>query len=65
MMTILRLSYKHISEDKWVEIVRPPQGFECPENIAEAEDFCYDLSDLKYGKQYTSNVSGIIDLRLY
>uniref|UniRef100_A0A915DIS7 Fibronectin type-III domain-containing protein n=1 Tax=Ditylenchus dipsaci TaxID=166011 RepID=A0A915DIS7_9BILA len=56
-----KLSYKHSGQDKWTRIVQPPTFFKCPANIAESNDFCYDLRDLEYGKQYTSTL--IYELR--
>jgi hypothetical protein len=51
-----RLSYKHSDEREWTKVVHPPTQFQCPPGIAEADDYCYDLKDLEYGKQYTSDV---------
>lgn len=54
---VLRLSYKRSDEDEWKQIIKPPTEFRCRKNIAEPTDFCYDLKDLEYGKQYASKVS--------
>uniref|UniRef100_A0A914BWZ1 Fibronectin type-III domain-containing protein n=1 Tax=Acrobeloides nanus TaxID=290746 RepID=A0A914BWZ1_9BILA len=50
-----KLSYKHSTAKEWTRIMKPPSFFKCPDNIADANDFCYDLRDLEYGKQYTSD----------
>jgi hypothetical protein len=54
---IFRLSYKISVSDKWIRIEESPKWFQCPETVADPEDFCYDLKDLNYGTQYSSDVS--------
>ncbi|CAD5222389.1 unnamed protein product [Bursaphelenchus xylophilus] len=51
-----KLSYKKAEEDKWVNVHKPASFFKCPKNVAATPDFCYDLRDLEYGQQYTSDL---------
>uniref|UniRef100_A0A1I8ELT0 Fibronectin type-III domain-containing protein n=1 Tax=Wuchereria bancrofti TaxID=6293 RepID=A0A1I8ELT0_WUCBA len=50
------LSYKKSAGDQWTRIVEIPEYFKCPEGIADPEDFCYDLSKLSFGVQYTADL---------
>lgn len=52
-----RLSYKISSSAEWTRIIKKADEFTCPEGIADSEDYCFDLSELKYGVQYTADVS--------
>ncbi|EJD74869.1 hypothetical protein LOAG_17881 [Loa loa] len=51
-----KLSYKKSAGDQWTRIIETPQYFKCPEGIADPEDFCYDLSKLSFGIQYTADL---------
>ncbi len=43
--------------EQWTLLEEDPERFRCPEGIADPGDFCFDLKDLEYGTQYTSDVS--------
>ena len=52
-----KLSYKVSAEDgSWTRIEDTPSRFQCPAGIGNPGDFCYDLNDLQYGTQYTSDL---------
>uniref|UniRef100_A0A7E4VM27 Fibronectin type III domain protein n=1 Tax=Panagrellus redivivus TaxID=6233 RepID=A0A7E4VM27_PANRE len=46
-------------ESKTIE--HGPSFFECPKEAATARDLCFDLSDLKFGRQYTTDVLYRVD----
>ncbi|VDN03313.1 unnamed protein product [Thelazia callipaeda] len=52
-----KLSYKKSASDQWTRVIEKPQYFKCPDGIADAEDFCFDLSKLSFGVQYTADVT--------
>lgn len=43
--------------EQWTRIEEEPDFFRCPPSIADPGDFCFDLKDLEYGTQYTSDVN--------
>ncbi|VDN93409.1 unnamed protein product [Brugia pahangi] len=51
-----KLSYKKSAGDQWTRIIEIPEYFKCPEGIADPEDYCYDLSKLSFGIQYTADL---------
>uniref|UniRef100_A0A915Q6K3 Fibronectin type-III domain-containing protein n=1 Tax=Setaria digitata TaxID=48799 RepID=A0A915Q6K3_9BILA len=55
-VTKFKLSYKKSAGDQWTRIIESPEYFKCPEGIADPEDFCYDLSKLSFGVQYTADL---------
>uniref|UniRef100_A0A915BAD9 Fibronectin type-III domain-containing protein n=1 Tax=Parascaris univalens TaxID=6257 RepID=A0A915BAD9_PARUN len=55
-VTKFKLSYKKSASDDWIRIVEPPDFFHCPEGVADEEDYCYDLSQLSFGVQYTADL---------
>ncbi|CAG9530835.1 unnamed protein product [Cercopithifilaria johnstoni] len=55
-VTKFKLSYKKSTSDHWTRIIETPEYFKCPEGIADPEDFCYDLSKLSFGVQYTADL---------
>lgn len=57
ILCIVRLSYKKSAGDQWTRVIEKPEHFQCPEGIADPEDFCYNLSQLSFGVQYTADVS--------
>uniref|UniRef100_A0A913IDA2 Fibronectin type-III domain-containing protein n=1 Tax=Strongyloides stercoralis TaxID=6248 RepID=A0A913IDA2_STRER len=53
----VKLSYKGTEDDEWKKIVSKPSQLICPSNIkASVDDFCHNLNNLDFGKQYTSDV---------
>ncbi|VDK26115.1 unnamed protein product, partial [Anisakis simplex] len=53
---VFELSYKKSATGNWTRITEPAQSFECPNGVADDEDYCYDLSKFSYGVQYTADV---------
>ena len=51
------MSYAQEPGKQWTRIERPTSFFDCPTEIASANDLCYDLSNFKYGSIYTTDVS--------
>lgn len=52
-----RVSYKISATDNWERNEDRPERFQCPPGIGDPGDFCYDLSNLQFGIQYTADVS--------
>uniref|UniRef100_A0AC34QKY1 Fibronectin type-III domain-containing protein n=1 Tax=Panagrolaimus sp. JU765 TaxID=591449 RepID=A0AC34QKY1_9BILA len=52
----VKISYKLHSVNEWKHVERPVSFFDCPLEIADSKNLCFDLSSLHYGKQYESNV---------
>ncbi|VDP03059.1 unnamed protein product [Soboliphyme baturini] len=56
-VNLVRLSYKVSTIDQWQKVEDVPEKFRCPEEInAGADDYCFDLSYLQFGIQYTADV---------
>uniref|UniRef100_A0A914W0E7 Fibronectin type-III domain-containing protein n=1 Tax=Plectus sambesii TaxID=2011161 RepID=A0A914W0E7_9BILA len=51
-----KLSYKVSVSEQWIRMEEGPERFRCPESIADPGDYCFDLKDLEYGTQYTSDL---------
>ncbi len=56
---MFRLSHKVSTTEDWTRIEDKLDRFQCNEGIGNPGDFCYDLSGLTYGVQYTSDVSAL------
>ncbi|KRX64845.1 Phosphatidylinositol phosphatase PTPRQ [Trichinella sp. T9] len=52
-----KLSYKLSTSDQWQKFEDFPEEFECPPGIADELNYCYDLSSLQFGVQYTADIA--------
>uniref|UniRef100_A0A8R1HV11 Fibronectin type-III domain-containing protein n=1 Tax=Caenorhabditis japonica TaxID=281687 RepID=A0A8R1HV11_CAEJA len=52
-----KLMYKAVSSTEWIKLVGGPDHFQCPEGIADEEDYCYQLKGLFFDVHYISKIS--------